>query len=40
MDPDAEMCFSYVMNKLEVDFNGDKRMIELRNALLSSVQHT
>lgn len=39
MDPDAEMCFSYVMNKLEVDINGDKRMIALRNALLSAVQH-
>lgn len=39
MDPDAEMCFSYVMNKLEVDVEGDKRMIALRNALLSTLQH-
>ncbi len=34
MDPDAEMCFSYVMNKLEV-LPEDKRMLALRNALFS-----
>lgn len=38
MDPDARMCFSYVMNKLELDPNGDKRMISLRNALFSAMQ--
>jgi|GEM_PF-5739636 len=37
MDPDARMCFSYVMNKLELDPNGDKRMISLRNALFSAL---
>ncbi len=39
VDPDSRMCFSYVMNKLEVDIDGDKRMISLRNALLSTMQH-
>lgn len=34
MDPDAKMCFSYVMNKLEV-LPEDKRMLLLRNALFS-----
>lgn len=38
MDPDARMCFSYVMNKLELDPEGDRRMIALRNALFSAVQ--
>lgn len=38
IDPDAGMCFSYVMNKLEVFLDGDKRMIALRNALLSAMQ--
>ncbi|MDM8556340.1 serine hydrolase domain-containing protein [Desulfococcaceae bacterium HSG7] len=37
MDPDAEMCFSYVMNKLEV-LPEDKRMLALRNALFSVMQ--
>ena len=39
MDPDAKMCFSYVMNKLEVHPDGDNnRMIALRNALFSAIQ--
>lgn len=38
MDPDSRMCFSYVMNKLELDPNGDKRMIALRNSLLSAMR--
>ncbi|MEW6173722.1 MAG: serine hydrolase domain-containing protein [Bacillota bacterium] len=38
MDPDAGMCFAYVMNKLEVDPDGDKRMLALRNALLPSME--
>lgn len=38
MDPDAGMCFSYVMNKLEVDPEGDKRMLALRSALLSAIR--
>ena len=38
MDPDARMCFSYVMNELEVDPDGDRRMIALRNALYSAMQ--
>jgi len=37
MDPDAKMCFSYVMNKLEV-LPEDKRMLSLRNALFSVLQ--
>ncbi|UZJ36849.1 serine hydrolase domain-containing protein [Prosthecochloris sp. SCSIO W1103] len=38
VDPDAGMCFSYVMNKLEVEPGGDKRMLALRSALLSAMQ--
>lgn len=38
MDPDARMCFSYVMNKLQMDPDGDKRMIAVRKALLSSME--
>lgn len=38
VDPDAGMCFSYVMNKLEVEPEGDKRMLALRSALLSAMQ--
>ncbi|MDD5643097.1 MAG: serine hydrolase, partial [Syntrophales bacterium] len=40
MDPDAGLCFSYVMNKLELDIGleGDKRLMGLRNALLSAMK--
>jgi CubicO group peptidase (beta-lactamase class C family) len=38
MDPDAGMCFAYVMNKLEIAPDGDKRMLALRNALLSCME--
>lgn len=38
MDPDAGMCFSYVMNKLEVNLEGDKRMLALRSAVLSAMR--
>jgi len=37
MDPDARMCFSYVINKLEAG-PGDQRMIALRNALFSAIK--
>lgn len=38
IDLDEKMCFSYVMNKLEMDPNGDKRMLSLRSALLSAIE--
>jgi CubicO group peptidase (beta-lactamase class C family) len=38
MDPDARMCFSYVMNRLVVDPGGDPRVARLRNALFSCMQ--
>jgi CubicO group peptidase (beta-lactamase class C family) len=38
MDPEARMSFSYVMNKLEVDPAGDKRMLKVRNAVFSAMR--
>lgn len=38
MDPEARMSFSYVMNKLEVDPAGDKRMLKVRSAVFSAMR--
>lgn len=39
MDPDSRVCFSYVMNKLEINSGGDPRMYALREALFSGMKH-
>lgn len=38
MDPDARVCFSYVMNKIEADSETDLRMIGLRSAFFSALE--
>jgi len=39
MDPDNRMCFSYVMNKLVLDPEGDQRILSLRDALFKVMKH-
>lgn len=38
MDPNTRVCFSYVMNKLEISPGGDLRMLALRDALFSAIK--
>ncbi len=38
MDVDNRMCFSYVMNKLELYPEGDRRMLALRDALFACMK--
>ncbi len=38
MDSDNKICFAYVMNKLELNPEGDKRMLGLRNAFLDALR--
>jgi CubicO group peptidase (beta-lactamase class C family) len=39
MDQDTRTCFSYVMNRLEADSEADLRMIALRSAFFSALEH-
>ncbi|MCL5406436.1 MAG: beta-lactamase family protein [Deltaproteobacteria bacterium] len=38
MDPDTRACFSYVMNRLQLNIAGDARMYSLRDAFFSGMK--